>query len=70
MCPCRIPDTQDTEIHVTSVLPARGGLLTANDTDPIPTLPHEDDAVGTEGYRKFHDQQSTVLVYTKKEMTS
>lgn len=65
-CPCRIPDTQDTEIHTTSVLPAHGGLLAANDTDPTPTLLHEDDGIGTERYRKFHEQQSTVLIYTKE----
>lgn len=38
-CPGRIPGTQDTEIHTTSVLPAHGGLLTANDTDPTQPYP-------------------------------
>ena len=65
----------DTEVHVTSVLPAHGGLLTASGMDPTPILPHEDDGAGTERcrterYRTFHAQQSTVLIYAKKEMAS
>ena len=61
---------QDTEVHVTSLLPAHGGLLAASGMDPTPILPHEDDGAGTERCRMFHAQQSTVLIYAKKEMAS